>query len=374
MLTKQMTFRIFHLFGMLSVLLLIIYLIVQFLFPFFLACVFAILLYPIIQLMHFQLKIPYILSCLLAILIAIVGTIMSLFYIGVELLQGIVYLTKWMPDNLQFLLERSIDHFNQWIQPIIQKSNQFIHSLPTEQHSIIEEQLTEISISLADQIAYMLEIMLNWVGMQVASLPGSVTVLIFSFLCTFFICKDWDKFYQYISKKIPLSYIEIISTISKQIKTKVIKYLKAQLLLLFITFTTIFFGLSLFQIKHAFTIAILMALVDLLPILGTGIIFIPWSLYLFMTEDTTLAICLFSLYIFVILQRQILEPKIISNALGIHPILTILSIYLGFQLFGVKGLWLGPAILFIGKACSEANLFYILWQYIKHNHITVDKS
>ncbi|QGH35297.1 sporulation integral membrane protein YtvI [Gracilibacillus salitolerans] len=374
MLTKQMSLRIFYLIAILSMLLLTIYLIIQFLFPFFLACIFAILLYPVIQLMHNHLKIPYVLSCLLGILIAIISTILSLFYIGLELLQGIVYLTKWIPDNLRFLLEQSINHFNQWIQPLIQKANQYIHSLPEEQHSIIEEQLAEISISIADQIAYLLEIILNWVGNQVSSLPGSVTILIFSFLCTFFICKDWDKFYQYVSKKIPLSYIQIATTVSKQIKSKVIRYLKAQLLLISITFTIILLGLNLFQIKHAFTIALFMALVDLLPILGTGIIFVPWSLYLFMTGETTLAICLFSLYLFVILQRQILEPKIVSNALGIHPILTILAIYLGFQLFGVKGIWLGPAILFVGKACSEANLFYILWQYIKHNRFSVDKS
>ncbi|MGN8645774.1 sporulation integral membrane protein YtvI [Gracilibacillus sp. HCP3S3_G5_1] len=374
MLTKQMTIRIIYLISILSLLLLIVYLIIQFLFPFFLACIFAILLFPIIKLMHVHLKIPYVLSCLLAIFIAIVGIIISLFYIGLELLQGIVYLTKSMPDNLRFFLEQTITSFNQWIQPFIQKANQYIHSLPDEQHSLIEEQLAEISISLADQIAYLLEIILNWLGSQIASLPGSVTIIIFSFLCTFFICKDWDKFYQYILKKVPLSYIQISSSVSKQIKSKIIRYLKAQLILISITFTIILLGLSIFQIKHAFTIALLMALVDLLPILGTGIVFVPWSLYLFMTGETTLAICLFSLYLFVILQRQILEPKIVSNALGIHPILTIMAIYLGFQLFGVKGLWLGPAILFIGKACSEANLFHIIWHYIKHNQFTVDKS
>ena len=374
MMNRQMLLRIFYLIAILSALLLTTYLIIQFLFPFFLACLFAILLYPIIQLIHVHLKIPYVLSCLLGIIIAIVSTIMALFFIGVELLQGIIYLAKWIPDNLRFLLEQSMNHFNQWVQPLIQKANQYIHSLPEEQHTIIEEQLAEISISIADQIAYLLEIILNWLGNQVSSLPGSVMILIFSFLCTFFICKDWDKFYQYVVKKVPLSFIEIAQTVSKQIKSKIIVYLKAQLILISITFTIILIGLSLFQIKHAFTIAILMALVDLLPILGTGIIFVPWSLYLFMTGETTLAICLFSLYLFVILQRQILEPKIVSNALGIHPILTIMTIYLGFQLFGVKGIWLGPAILFVGKACSEANLFYILWQYIKHNRISVDKS
>ncbi|MDX8046696.1 sporulation integral membrane protein YtvI [Gracilibacillus sp. S3-1-1] len=374
MLTKQMTGRILYLLGIVSLFILIIYLIVQFLFPLFLACIIALILYPIIRLMHKHLKIPYVWSCVLALLFAIVGTLITIFYIGFEILQGIIYLTKQLPDNFRFVTEQVLQQFNHWVQPFLQKVNQYIHSLPDEQHLLVEEQLAEISISLADKLAYLLEITLNWIGAQVASLPESITIIIFSLLCTFFICKDWDKFYQYTIKKIPNSYVHLGQTIITQLKTKFMKYLRAQLILISITFCIILVGLTIFQVKHSLTIALLMALVDLIPIIGTGIIFVPWSLYLFMTGETTLAICLFSLYLFVLIQKEILEPKIVSNALGIHPILTILAIYLGFQLFGVKGIWLGPLTLFIIKACSEAQLFHLIWRYIKHNQISVDKS
>ncbi|WP_058307121.1 sporulation integral membrane protein YtvI [Gracilibacillus massiliensis] len=370
---KQMLFRITYLLLIISLALLAIYFIIQYLFPLFLACLFAVLLLPIIRFLHFHFKVPYVLSCILTILSAILVSTLLLFVAGVELLQGIIYLTKWIPNHLQFLVREVTENFNQWIHPIIQKVNQYIHNLPSEQHTLIEEQLGEISISLADQVAYLLEIILNWIGSQMANLPGSMTILIFSFLCTFFICKDWDTFYQYLLKTVPISYIKLTSNISRQMKEKVMKYMKAQLMLIFITFLIILVGLSIFQIKHAFTIAIILAIVDIFPILGTGIIFIPWSLFLFMTGETTLAICLFSLYLFVIFLRQILEPKFVATALGIHPILTILAIYLGFQLFGVKGIWIGPVILFISKACSEAKLFHIIWQYIKYNNVNVDK-
>ncbi|SHN06018.1 sporulation integral membrane protein YtvI [Gracilibacillus kekensis] len=370
---KQMLFRIAYLLLIINLTVIGIYLIIQYLFPFFLACLFATLLLPVIRFIHFHFKVPYVLSCILAILSAILSTTLLLLFAGVELLQGVIYLTKWIPDHLHFLVREVTDNFNEWIHPIIQKVNQYIHNLPSEQHTLIEEQLGEISISLADQVAYLLELLLNWIGIQMANLPGLMTILIFSFLCTFFICKDWDNFYQYLLKTVPISYIKLTSNISRQMKEKVMKYIKAQLMLIFITFIIIIIGLSLFQVKHAFTIAIFLAMVDLLPILGTGIIFIPWSLFLFMTGDTTLAICLFSLYLFVIFLRQLLEPKFVATAIGIHPILTILAIYLGFQLFGVKGIWLGPVILFISKACSEAKLFHIIWQYIKYDNVNADK-
>ncbi|GAE92988.1 hypothetical protein JCM21714_2017 [Gracilibacillus boraciitolerans JCM 21714] len=375
MLSKQILFRIGYLLLVLSLFVFLVYLIIQYLFPFVLACIFTLILLPIIRFLHKIFKIPYTLSCGITIFIAILINLLLFFIAGFELLQGIIYLTKWIPEHIQFLIREVTDSFNQWIQPLIQKLNQYLHALPSDQHTLIEEKLSAISNSLADQVANLLEITLNWTGLQIASLPGSMTVLMFSFLCTFFLCKDWNKFHQYLTKVLSNTYLDLASTIYLHIKEKVIKYLKAQFALIFITFIITLFGLLVFQIEHAFTISICLAVVDLLPILGTGIIFVPWALFLFITGETALAICLFSLYLLVMFLRQLLEPKLISSAIGIHPILTILAIYLGFQLFGgVKGIWLGPVILFISKACVEAKLFHFFWNYIRYNQINVDKQ
>ncbi|UOQ47166.1 sporulation integral membrane protein YtvI [Gracilibacillus caseinilyticus] len=371
--TKDMSIRMLYLLISLLFIVFSIYLVINYLFPLFLGCLFALILYPLVKALSNRLNIPHVVSCLLAILFAICLLLFVFVFIGMELLQGIMYLAKWIPQNIQFLIDAFVQQFNLWIQPLLERLDLFIHSLPNQPHTIMEDKLSEISQNAADQLGAFLEMLLNWTGNQLASLPGSLTVLIFSFLCTFFICKDWMRFSHFLAETMPISLVELSFTISQHVKEKVIKYVKAQLILIAMTFVIILLGLLIFRVQHALTIAFIMAIVDLLPVIGTGLIFVPWSLYLFMTGQTGLAICLFSLYLVVLLQRQLAEPKLIANALGVHPILTILAIYLGFQLFGVKGIWIAPAILFIGKACIEAKLFSLIWNYIKYNHLNVDK-
>ncbi|UOQ86271.1 sporulation integral membrane protein YtvI [Gracilibacillus salinarum] len=373
MITKDIAVRLLYLLISLFFIVFSVYLIINYVFPFFLGCLFALILYPLVKALRNRLNIPHVISCLLAIIFAICLLLFVFVFIGMELLQGVMYLAKWIPQNIQFLIDAFVYQFNLWIQPHVERLHQFIHSLPNQQHTIIEDKVNEISQNTADQLTAFLEMLLNWTGNQLASLPGSLTILIFSFLCTFFICKDWMRFSHFLADTIPQSLVDLSITISQHVKEKVMKYVKAQLILIAMTFVIILLGLLIFRVQHALTIAFILAIVDLLPVIGTGLIFVPWSLYLFMTGQTVLAICLFSLYLIVLLQRQLAEPKLVANALGVHPILTILAIYLGFQLFGVKGIWIGPAILFIGKACSEAKLFSLIWNYIKYNHLSVDK-
>ena len=90
--------------------------------------------------------------------------------------------------------------------------------------------------------------------------------------------------------------------------------------------------------------------IDALPILGAGTIMIPWAIIAAISGDINLAIGLFTLYVIVMLQRQILEPKIVGAKIGVHPIFTLIAMYTGFRLIGVLGMYIGPIILIILKS------------------------
>ena len=108
-----------------------------------------------------------------------------------------------------------------------------------------------------------------------------------------------------------------------------------------------------FNVKFRVLIAILIAFVDALPILGAGTIIIPWAIISAFNGDITLAISLISLYVVIIVTRQLVEPKIISSHIGIHPIFTLISMYTGFKIIGIIGMFLGPIILIILKNIFE---------------------
>ena len=100
------------------------------------------------------------------------------------------------------------------------------------------------------------------------------------------------------------------------------------------TTVIVLIGLLILRVPYAITIAIITGVVDLLPYLGTGAVFVPWVIYVFFTGDTAFAIGLLILYIVVIVQRQIMEPKVLSSNIGLDPLATLVALFVGFKLFG----------------------------------------
>lgn len=133
------------------------------------------------------------------------------------------------------------------------------------------------------------------------------------------------------------------------------QYLRACLLLGLLTFCLSFIGLALLRVPYAFILALLLAVVDLLPLLGTGIILIPWALVCLLLGQVKLGIGLLVLYAIATLVRQVLEPKLIGDGLGLHPLVSLLSMYAGLRLFGVWGMILAPLVAAGGRAVVGAD-------------------
>ena len=126
-------------------------------------------------------------------------------------------------------------------------------------------------------------------------------------------------------------------------------YLRSYLTLMGVTFAEMLLGLSLLRIGYALLLALLIALVDFLPVLGVGTVLVPWSLVSFVTGNPARGIGLLVLWGVSLAVRQFLEPHLIGRGLGIHPCLTLLSMYAGLRLFGIVGMLLCPpaaALLF----------------------------
>ena len=119
-------------------------------------------------------------------------------------------------------------------------------------------------------------------------------------------------------------------------------YIKAQLIIMTVTFTISMVGLSILKVKYAILIALGTAILDALPIFGTGTVFIPWIITNLIFQKFMFAGGLAIIYVVSIMSRQAMEPKLISEQIGVNPLLTLLAIYTGFKLFGVVGIILGP--------------------------------
>src|SRR5699024_3198760 len=131
-------------------------------------------------------------------------------------------------------------------------------------------------------------------------------------------------------------------------------FIKGQLIIASMTFIIILVGLILFKIEHGLTIALFSFLIDFLPYLGVGLIFLPWIVYAFFMKSYSLAIKLSIIYMCVIIAMQLLEPKIIADSIGINPLIALIILFISLQLFGVSGFLLSPLILILISAFYHA--------------------
>ena len=131
-----------------------------------------------------------------------------------------------------------------------------------------------------------------------------------------------------------------------------LKYMRSYLLLLVITFAEMAVGLFLIRAPYPLVMALIIAALDLLPVIGVGVVLIPWGVWSFAVGKTPFGIGLLVLFAFHTVFRQIIEPKIVGKNLGVHPLLTLLFIYVGYSVFGIAGLLLVPVLTVGIKAAS----------------------
>ena len=133
-----------------------------------------------------------------------------------------------------------------------------------------------------------------------------------------------------------------------------IKYIKAEAKLSFICFIWVSIALNVInligiKVEYLFIMTLFIGIVDLLPIFGAGAVMLPWAAYNFLIGNIPLAIAILIICIIWAVIKPLIEPKMVSKEMGMHPIFTLVGMYTGSKLFGILGLILGPIILLIIK-------------------------
>lgn len=189
---------------------------------------------------------------------------------------------------------------------------------------------------------------------KVTLIPVAFIYITITILSTYFLCAD--KFYilDQIEHHIPRLWVKRFIKHLREITSALGNYLKAEATLIIISFFIVLIGLYIgkftgLKIEYPLLCALGIAFVDALPILGSGTVMIPWAAFSFIDNNVSLGLLLIGLYIFTLVVRQMVEPRLVSNKIGIHPIFTLIAMYTGFKLTGVIGLFLGPIILIILK-------------------------
>lgn len=356
--------RLLLILGVLFIGALSIYYISSVTYPFIIAFVIALIINPFVDFLEAKFKIPRGFSVIIALTSILVVLAGLLTLLVAEIIAGSNYLAKVVPTQLEKLVIHLEQFFVSNIIPLYNQLTNMFETLDAGQQETIMNNIQNVGTTIATTVSNIIEKILKGIPDILGWLPNAATVLIFSLMATFFISKDWHKLQNWLRKMLPNKARESGSSILTNLKKAMFGFIRAQLTLISITAVIVLIGLLILGVDYAITISFIIGLVDLLPYLGTGLIFVPWIIYTFFSEQFFLTIGLSILYAIVIVQRQVMEPKVLSSSIGLDPLATLISLFIGFKLFGFLGLIVGPVTLVIIKALQHANVFQDLWHFI----------
>lgn len=189
----------------------------------------------------------------------------------------------------------------------------------------------------------------------ITSIPIIAIYTVITILSLYFICTDKIYILDLMEHHMPKKWVQKIGIHIREITKSLGGYLKAEAILILVSFIISVIGLYIFKflgmnIRYPLLIALGIGFVDALPILGSGSVMVPWAIMSALNGDIRLAIAIIILWIVMSIIRQFLEPKIVSGKIGIHPIFTLIAMYTGFKIIGVMGMLVGPIVLIILKS------------------------
>lgn len=232
-----------------------------------------------------------------------------------------------------------------YLNTLMDRGADIFEWLPDE----ITNNIGDLLANLSESLSKLLNSIIKGAYITAVSIPESLIFTLVTIISTYFITSDRERISRFFSSQFPEKWINQAKSIIANMFSALIGYVKAQLIIMMITFTELFIGLTIIGIKYALLLAFVISLLDALPILGAGGFLIPWSIYSFFTGDIRLGIYLLVLYGIVLIVRQSIEPKILGQQIGIYPLVTLISMYAGLKLFGFLGFILGPITILLFK-------------------------
>lgn len=325
--------------------------------PFLVAWGVAYLIYPIAHELSAKIKVSRKVCSYFLLLILLTLIMLILFLLGnrlvFELQRLFSYLTENSSEIAQYFKE-IFDYLNS-----ATKKLPIINSLQdTDLVQAIVEKIDVLLTSAWDNLFARLGSALpDLAATVVMTLPNFLFVSLITVIASFYFVGDIDTVHSKVKRLVPGGVYSYAVKIKERVAYGIKRYLKSYFLIFLITFGELFLGFVILGLDYSFVLALIIAAIDFLPVLGTAAVLVPWGIVLLMMQNYFLGVGILVLFVVTTIVRQVIEPKILGKSLGVHPILTLLALYLGFKLFGLLGMFLLPfaVLLFFSRGEEKAD-------------------
>ncbi|PDO09513.1 MAG: sporulation integral membrane protein YtvI [Candidatus Reconcilbacillus cellulovorans] len=316
--------------------------------PFLLAIVFALFLETpirfVMRMMRVNRAVASSVVCT-AFMLALFGL---LYWIGVRVAAQLVEYSRMAPHYF----ENAASYFQQFVD----RWTAYFNAVSPEWGARIEAGVAEALRTLTQSLHSLLGNVSRYsLGLAVA-IPDMFFFLLVFVMSLYLFCSGFpairDAFLSYFDEQSRPKVERVLA----DLRQSVFGFLRAQVLLSAFTYVSTLTGLLILKVDYALAIALLVTIVDILPVLGTGSVLVPWAVYSFVKGDLVLAIGLVVLFVFIVVVRRILEPKVLGDSIGLSALATLASLYIGYKLFGAIGLFFGPTAVLVFQAMRKVGL------------------
>lgn len=299
--------------------------------PFLIAFIFAYVIHKLSQNIGRYIKIP----------IKILNVGISVLFFGI-LAVIIVFLGGYIFSSLAQLI---IDlpglyqnEFLPWINGIIEGLDQRYQLMDQPFFETLEASFAQWSSEMGSFITDVSVSAMRIVSGYATGLPSAIIQIVITVVATFFMASDYEKIVGFIIGLLPEKGQKICRKITSKTKEVLVIYIKSYVLLMLLTFTELCIGLFILKIPYFPLIALGISIFDILPVLGTGGILIPWSVIALVIGNYRIAGGILVLYMIITVVRNVVEPRIVGRQIGLHPLATLIGLFVGLRLFGFVGM------------------------------------
>lgn len=314
--------------------------------PFVFAFAFALMLKSPSRRLSALTGIPYAAVALVAVLLFYGTAAIIVGFAGVKIIALVTALLNALPGLYE-------NQLMPMLMGLFARIENIVYHLEPGTAALVDESFRELATSVGNLITGFSLTVVGLLSNLATSLPGIFIRTLLMVITTFFATMDYEKISVFVARQLSSRQREVAFQIKDYLKGTLFVVVRSYLMIMSITFIELSIGLTLIGIEKAMVVALIIAIFDVLPVLGTGGIMIPWAIITAINGDTSTAAGLAVVYVFITIIRNILEPKIVGGQLGLHPIVTLMSMFIGASLFGAIGLFGFPITLSLLRYLNE---------------------
>ena len=317
--------------------------------PFVLALVTAWLLNPLVKALQRRLGLSRGFLSIFLILLAFAAAGGILFGLGYSLFSEVsTLLDNWEVawDSLQ----AGVDSLGTWLDKLLAY-------LPDQVEIFVNENLDQLWSAFSGWVSGVMPLLGTWAGNLAMAVPSFVVGLIVFIMAAYFITTDYPHYRFMMTDRLPAEVRAFFSHVKHTALGALAGYIRAEVIISIGVFVILLLGFLIVRQPYAVLLALALAVLDFIPIIGSGTIMVPWAVVDLITGNWSHALALMVVWGIICVFRRVAEPKAVGSQTGLSPILSLISLYVGMRLAGVLGMILGPIVCLVAINVARTGIF-----------------